>query len=193
MLAVNRARAIDLFREWDEDGNGSIDQREFRQGVAALGLRAPREAVDALFSEFDIDGGGTIEFNELNKILRAAAAPPPKRATSARPSSHTPTTSWMPREGGMEARYVIRSSHVSLALAYSYCPWCHPVLPTALGAILSCLLPLVPSFPAYFPWRQRASLHWPHMAGMESSLRRARHASLRAPPRADQQSTSKCE
>ena len=33
VLRANVARVIDLFREWDDDGNGTISKKEFRQGL----------------------------------------------------------------------------------------------------------------------------------------------------------------
>ena len=73
ILAANRVRVIDLFREWDDDGNGVISKKEFRQGLRAMDIDeelATREDLDALFDSFDEDKGGTIEYNELNKALR---------------------------------------------------------------------------------------------------------------------------
>ena len=31
-------RVIDLFREWDEDGDGTVSKKEFRKAVPMLGL-----------------------------------------------------------------------------------------------------------------------------------------------------------
>lgn len=70
MLSANVARVIDLFREWDDDGSGEIDKKEFRQALKAMGVDADTEDVNALFDSFDADGGGTIEFAELNAALR---------------------------------------------------------------------------------------------------------------------------
>ena len=61
---------IDLFREWDTDGDGEVNKDEFRKAMPLLGLHVPRADVDALFDSFDADGGGTISFRELNKHLR---------------------------------------------------------------------------------------------------------------------------
>ena len=78
ILHENSVRLIDLFREWDDDGNGALDKVEFRQAVAALGYDAPKAAVDALFDSMDDDRGGFIEFHELKYALSEKGA---KRAT----------------------------------------------------------------------------------------------------------------
>ena len=37
ILPAHKFKLIDLFREWDDDGNGALDKKELRQAVAALG------------------------------------------------------------------------------------------------------------------------------------------------------------
>ena len=70
ILSKNAVRVVDLFREWDEDGNGSVSKKEFRKAMPLLGFDAPRAQVDQLFDTFDPDGGGAISIDELNKALR---------------------------------------------------------------------------------------------------------------------------
>jgi len=81
VLAANRVRIIDLFRSWDEDGDGLISKKEFGRAMGVLGFDAPKAAVDGLFGEWDKDGSGVLEFKELTKILqhgpKAAPAPAP--------------------------------------------------------------------------------------------------------------------
>jgi len=69
VLRDNAVRVIDIFREWDEDGDGLVSKKEFRNAVSALGYQAPREDVDAVFSLFDEDGSGMIEYGELKRAL----------------------------------------------------------------------------------------------------------------------------
>ena len=71
-LSENSAKLVDLFREWDEDGNGAVDRKEFRMAVAALGYDAPKKDLDAFFDTFDVSGDGEIEYNELKKGLAKA-------------------------------------------------------------------------------------------------------------------------
>ena len=73
-LSKNAVRVIDLFRSWDDDGNGTIDAKEFRRALATLVEGTlPREPCDQLFHQFDMDSSGTVEYSELNKFLRAGA------------------------------------------------------------------------------------------------------------------------
>ena len=69
-LVQNSMRVMDLFREWDKNGDGVVSRIEFRKAIPMLGLHASGDQIDALFQEFDIDGNGTISFRELNKQLR---------------------------------------------------------------------------------------------------------------------------
>jgi len=73
-LRKNSARVLDLFREWDADGDGDVTLAEFRRAMPKLGLNVPQKDIDALFNEWDKDGGGALNLRELQKILRA---PPP--------------------------------------------------------------------------------------------------------------------
>ena len=70
ILANESVRVVDLFRDWDEDGNGLIDKAEFRKAMPLLGVSMAAEAADALFDSWDVDGSGEIEYGELNKLLR---------------------------------------------------------------------------------------------------------------------------
>ena len=72
-LARSSSRVVDLFREWDEDESGSVDLREFRKAIGALGFDAPREEVEAVFKQLDKDGSGSIQYKELNAMLRVGA------------------------------------------------------------------------------------------------------------------------
>ena len=42
-LARSSTRVLDLFREWDDDGNGKISRKEFARAIRALGFNAPKE------------------------------------------------------------------------------------------------------------------------------------------------------
>ena len=69
ILSEHSVKLIDLFREWDEDGNGAIDKAEFRKAVAALGYDAPKRDINDAFKALDHSGDGYIEYDELKAAL----------------------------------------------------------------------------------------------------------------------------
>jgi len=68
-LNENAVRVIDLFRDWDVNGDGAVSMREFVTGVTLLGLPGGKAAA-ALFRVWDADGSGSLSIAELNRILR---------------------------------------------------------------------------------------------------------------------------
>ena len=74
-MQANLARVIDLFKEWDDDGNGEISKREFRLALPMLGLKVEKQVMDDLFDSFDKDGSGTVEYKELQRQLRPKIDP----------------------------------------------------------------------------------------------------------------------
>lgn len=79
VLNEHGAKLIDLFREWDDDGNGAVDKHEFRKAIAALGYDAPKSQIDALFNSMDEDGSGWIEYHELKDALSDKGIAEPTR------------------------------------------------------------------------------------------------------------------
>ena len=69
-LMANSARVIDLFHEWDEDGNGMVSKDEFLRALPLLGLQVKAKDAETLFRSFDPDGSGSIELRELQSALR---------------------------------------------------------------------------------------------------------------------------
>ena len=69
-LSKNATRVVDLFREWDEDGNGKVTKSEFRKALPMLGLQAEKSEMDNLFDAWDPDKSGSISLAELTKLLR---------------------------------------------------------------------------------------------------------------------------
>lgn len=69
-LIEQTARVVDLFREWDTNGDGLITLDEFTGGIRKLGYAADDASIAALFRSWDVDGSGAISLRELNSILR---------------------------------------------------------------------------------------------------------------------------
>ena len=87
LLKMHHVKLIDLFRDWDENGDGGIDRKEFRKGLAALGYTAGAKEIDALHAELDIDKSNFVEFEELKlavtKAVRVKHDPKDKQAEAA--------------------------------------------------------------------------------------------------------------
>ena len=93
-LKQQLARALDVFRDWDEDSSGSLSRKEFRKALSALGLgREYRDEVDGLFDSFDGYRSGSISYNELVRQLREHSPDaPPSGAREIVVSSKNKTT-----------------------------------------------------------------------------------------------------
>ena len=85
-LRKGAGKVLDLFRDWDVDGDGEVSRKEFHKAMPALGLEVPKAAIDELFSQWDASGDGAIGYKELKKILakRPPAAAAKKAVTSAK-------------------------------------------------------------------------------------------------------------
>ena len=69
-LTNNMKKVMELFREWDANGDGTITKNEFSRAMRQLGLQVTKAAIDKVFESFDPDGSGSIEFKELNRLVR---------------------------------------------------------------------------------------------------------------------------
>ena len=69
-LHANHARVLDLFKKWDEDGSGTIQKKELRKALSALGHNASEVAVSELFNSFDTGGNGMIEYKEFHRAIQ---------------------------------------------------------------------------------------------------------------------------
>ena len=79
-LVENRDELLDLLKRWDDDGDGKISAKEFRQGWRVLeidaGLKIPRYVLDELYDEMDVDSTGNIPFDEIALALKHLPLPP---------------------------------------------------------------------------------------------------------------------
>merc|ERR1711965_656913 len=56
----------DLF---DTDGSGSIDSKELKVAMRALGFEPKKEEIQKMISDVDDDGSGSIEYAEFLKMM----------------------------------------------------------------------------------------------------------------------------
>ena len=69
-LERNSGRVIDLFRDWDSDGNGMLDKSEFRVALRRMELYVEDHAADALFDSWDVKGEGELSLQQIQSILK---------------------------------------------------------------------------------------------------------------------------
>ena len=60
--------AFDLF---DTDGSGTIDAKELKVAMRALGFEPKKEEIKKMIADIDKDGSGTIDFNEFLEMMTA--------------------------------------------------------------------------------------------------------------------------
>ena len=54
----------------DDDGNRTIDFKEFKKGLHDYGCMMENEETQEIFTDIDKDGSGTVDFDEFLKALR---------------------------------------------------------------------------------------------------------------------------
>lgn len=62
------ALAFDLC---DTDGSGTIDAKELKVAMRALGFEPKKDELKQIISEVDPDGTGAIEFEDFQRIMAA--------------------------------------------------------------------------------------------------------------------------
>ncbi len=78
---------ITLFKKFDQDGDGSIDQSELKALLHVSGIDATDEQVATVLNDDDTDGDGRIEFSEFVGIVRQdMARHPPTAGGTGRPA-----------------------------------------------------------------------------------------------------------
>ena len=63
-LAQNKKRLIDIFRSFDEDGNGTLSHEEFYNGMMRLGIGVTKKDIKGLINLVDTNNDGEIDYRE---------------------------------------------------------------------------------------------------------------------------------
>lgn len=58
--------AFDLF---DADGSGTIDVKELKVAMRALGFEPKKEEIKKMIADIDKEGAGTIDFNDFLTLM----------------------------------------------------------------------------------------------------------------------------
>lgn len=72
-LRSSASKVVDLFRQWDANGDGNVSRAEFHKAMKHLGYDVGKKAIDQLFDQWDSDGGGELGLKELQRILNKAS------------------------------------------------------------------------------------------------------------------------
>merc|ERR1719460_533889 len=59
----------EAFELFDTDGSGSIDQKELKVAMRALGFEPKKEEVKKMVNDLDRDGDGTVDFPEFLHMM----------------------------------------------------------------------------------------------------------------------------
>lgn len=72
LLTPQEIRDLKLvFDVFDTDKSGSIDARELRKAMTALGFTISRESIEEMIADLDVDKSGSIEFDEFLEFVIA--------------------------------------------------------------------------------------------------------------------------
>ena len=69
-LRTNAVKIMDLFIEWDTDGDHKVSKQEFRKAMAAIGFTHSRPHIDSVFASLDDDGSGFIGAGEFARFMK---------------------------------------------------------------------------------------------------------------------------
>lgn len=83
----NAAKIIDLFREWDADGDGMVSKKEFRKAMPMIGFDVPKAEIDQVFDSMDSDVSGAIGYKEMQKLLKIGAGKPTGKPAAKAPAA----------------------------------------------------------------------------------------------------------
>jgi hypothetical protein len=92
MSATDIEDLITLFKKFDRDGDGSIDQSELKALLHVSGVDATDDQVATVLADDDTDGDGRIEFSEFVGIVRQNLASHPSAAVGGTGSCVERTT-----------------------------------------------------------------------------------------------------
>lgn len=121
-LASNAARAIHLFRELDDGGDGKLSVDDFQQALPLLGFDCTHASINGLFKSFGPDKAGMIPLDDLPQLLRTAAEEAAAAAAAEANAAEQPTWhgSLLPRRALVLLMGPTTNDKIALARRLSY-------------------------------------------------------------------------
>jgi Ca2+-binding EF-hand superfamily protein len=69
-MSSHKDGILDLFIQWDADGDGFVSSEEFAAAVVRMGFKFSKEVTHELFAFFDKDGSDEVTLEEMEQTLR---------------------------------------------------------------------------------------------------------------------------
>lgn len=66
---------LSMYKQYDTDGNGTLDKAEFLHSIYSMKIQASAEEADLLFKFFDKDGSGDLDYHEFVALVLSGQAP----------------------------------------------------------------------------------------------------------------------
>ena len=107
LLERKHERLMNIFAEWDTDGNGIVSRGEFCAALRRLGLDLSDGDLVWLFECFDEDGGGSIDAAEFAHLVHSAAS---SRALSSLRARTLKQQGYRPTEAQMAKLRLLQSA-----------------------------------------------------------------------------------
>ena len=107
LLERKHERLMNIFAEWDTDGNGIVSRGEFCAALRRLGLDLSDGDLVWLFECFDEDGGGSIDAAEFAHLVHSAAS---SRALSSLQARTLKQQGYRPTEAQMAKLRLLQSA-----------------------------------------------------------------------------------
>ena len=71
MTEEQKQKIREIFDLFDTDGSGTIDAKELKVEMRALGFEPKKEEIKKMISDMDTDGSGNIDFQEFLEMMTA--------------------------------------------------------------------------------------------------------------------------
>ena len=97
---------MEMFRQLDADGSGTVTREEFLEGCKSVGFELSRVQAELVFSQLDADGSGRVNPDDLDAALKKKSA---NRVTQRMLHAHPNRRGWLGRSHSNTRVYVVNA------------------------------------------------------------------------------------